>query len=194
MRFGDRLLKKMQDRGQVQPAPAEKIPATVSHNGPQVFSCFVPGDPKAQGGTVPFFNEKTQQYKQVTKGQQGLGKWRVAMTNAFIWARKQTGHQTYTGPVQVGAVFIMPRRKNHPKTMRGDFWHCTKPDLDKLQRAVGDSLEKAGVIISDSRITTWRPAPIKRYADLTETPGVKVSVKPLIQSDLQEVHHEELTE
>ena len=52
-----------------------------------------------------------------------------------------------------------------------------KPDLDKLQRAVGDALapyKRPGVLRDDSRIVGWHS--VKRYADATHPAGVMICV------------------
>jgi Holliday junction resolvase RusA-like endonuclease len=54
---------------------------------------------------------------------------------------------------------------------------ATKPDLDKLQRAVGDALCPStgpGVLREDSRIVKWL-SPEKVYAG-TRGPGVEITV------------------
>lgn len=75
---------------------------------------------------------------------------------------ENTVRNTYKGepidrPVTVKAVFFMPKPKkprfNEP---------ATPPDLDKLQRALGDGLQKGGLLKDDSRIVCWESA--KRYA------------------------------
>ncbi|MET4094580.1 RusA family crossover junction endodeoxyribonuclease [Arthrobacter sp. UYCu712] len=47
------------------------------------------------------------------------------------------------------------------------------PDLDKLQRAVGDALKIAGTIVDDARITTWVAG--KRWAIGCE-PGATITI------------------
>lgn len=72
-------------------------------------------------------------------------------------------------PVAVEAVFYMPR----PKRPRWSL-PATKPDTDKLQRAVGDGLERAGVLKNDSRIVAW--ASHKCYADAQHPLGARIKV------------------
>lgn len=62
---------------------------------------------------------------------------------------------TFTDPVEVEATFVLPK----PKTVKRP-WPSVAPDLDKLQRALGDSvsLEKycgQPLIQDDSLIVTW---------------------------------------
>lgn len=72
-------------------------------------------------------------------------------------------------PVRVTAEFRLPRPKSRAKARA----HVTKPDLDKLTRAVGDALE-ALVYTSDSQITCWQVS--KRYVVDGEQPGVRLRV------------------
>lgn len=52
--------------------------------------------------------------------------------------------------VRVGLTFWMPRPKGHPKTRR--TIPSTRPDLDKLARAVFDALTASGAVRDDSTI------------------------------------------
>jgi len=61
-------------------------------------------------------------------------------------------------PVELSVVFYLPR----PKTATREF-PAVMPDLDKLIRAVGDSLTTAGIISDDSRIIAIHAQ--KLYAD-----------------------------
>ena len=76
-----------------------------------------------------------------------------------------------TGPVTVDLTFLLPRPKGHFGTGRNagklrdsaPTHHTTKPDLDKLIRAVLDALTSAGVWGDDSQV--WGLAAAKGYAD-----------------------------
>ena len=62
------------------------------------------------------------------------------------WQRtiaKAAPRYQFDGPVSVTAVFQMPR----PKAAKGRQWHTTRPDVDKLLRAVNDAL--TGVLWAD---------------------------------------------
>jgi Holliday junction resolvase RusA-like endonuclease len=83
------------------------------------------------------------------------------------------------GPIKVRALFRFVRLKSHFKsdgeTLRADApdWKHTTPDLDKLQRALGDSL--TGVVIrDDGQIAHWDVE--RRYSSV---PGVTVWVYAL---------------
>lgn len=82
-------------------------------------------------------------------------------------------------PVKVFVVFYMPR----PKTVKRAL-PSTKPDLDKLLRAVGDGLGD-GVVKDDSRIVGWyveefyddgRDGPCAEIRLMRE-PGLKPSIE-----------------
>jgi len=87
--------------------------------------------------------------------------WRanVAGEAAAAWH----GNPLISGPVEVDATFVFPRPKSHFGTGRSadtlkpsaPLWHATKPDGDKLARAIGDAL--TGVVLrDDSLIVAWK--------------------------------------
>lgn len=91
------------------------------------------------------------------------------------------GQELILGPVLVTATFTFPRPKSHYRTgknahlLRDDAPHYKTghPDLDKLQRAIGDSL--TGIVVRDDKqIVAWNT--VKSYADLA---GVEIIVSPL---------------
>lgn len=80
----------------------------------------------------------------------------------------------HNGPVTVEARFYLPR----PKRPRFPNHAATKPDLDKLARAVGDALAApGGPLTEDSRIVTWILT--KQWATESHPPGVHVIVTAL---------------
>lgn len=86
------------------------------------------------------------------------------------------------GPVNVRLVFILPRPGSHMGTGKNaarlrpgaPVWPVTKPDLDKLCRAVLDALTDAGVWRDDAQVATLHAS--KTYAEYTERPGVEIEV------------------
>jgi Holliday junction resolvase RusA-like endonuclease len=74
------------------------------------------------------------------------------------------------GGVDLTVEFWMHRPKNRPKTI--DVLPLTPPDLDKLVRAIGDSLVNAGVLGDDSQITDLSVS--KRYAVSPALPKIYV--------------------
>jgi Holliday junction resolvase RusA-like endonuclease len=51
--------------------------------------------------------------------------------------------------VRVDVYLPMPKKTKFP------VWPAGTPDLDKLQRAIGDALKLAGTITDDARIVSW---------------------------------------
>lgn len=88
-----------------------------------------------------------------------LKDWRAHCTAILTaWTGTWFGAwEPYDGPLLVDVTFYLPKPKR-PKFQLP----AVKPDGDKLQRALGDSLTAAGVIVDDARITQWRSR--KRYA------------------------------
>ena len=137
------------------------------------FSFFVPGEPITEGSTKAF----TSGQRVVVTHDRGreLDQWRLKVAHtAQAAAHAAYWEPRYDGPVEVWAEFRLPRPKSAPKARK----HAqTKPDLDKLQRAIGDALapyKRPGVLRDDSRIVGW--SAVKRYADATHPAGVMVRV------------------
>lgn len=98
-----------------------------------------------------------------------LKPWRSTVANAVfrVWARE--GATYFDKPVIVYATFYLPK----PKTVKR-LLPSVAPDLDKLQRALGDALSiDAGVLADDSLIVKW--VATKLYAGEQNT-GVIVRI------------------
>ena len=98
-------------------------------------------------------------------------KWR----NAVVFAALDLIGDDWTPidePVELTVIFYLPR----PKSVLTRTFPAVMPDLDKLVRAVGDSLTNAGIIIDDSRIITITAH--KLYAD-DRGPGAVIRVNTL---------------
>jgi Holliday junction resolvase RusA-like endonuclease len=74
-------------------------------------------------------------------------------------------------PVELSVIFYLPR----PKSATREF-PAVMPDLDKLIRAVGDSLTDSGLLRDDSRIIRIHAE--KRYAD-DRGPGALIRLNTL---------------
>lgn len=144
-----------------------------------VLTFFAAGMPEPEGSTRAFVVGGRPVITHTKGG--ALRRWRDAVraaalteAEAVVW---DVGHDA---PVEVTAHFTLPR----PARPRFKDVPGTKPDLDKLARAVGDAItqERAkgggvvreGLIFDDSRIVTWHAT--KAYAT-DETPtGVLVTI------------------
>lgn len=137
------------------------------------FSFFVPGEPVTEGSTRAFASGQ----RVVVTHDRGheLTAWRLKVAHAAEKAAKETGWgPRYDGPVSVTAAFLLPRPKSVPKSR---VWPHTKPDLDKLQRAIGDALapyKRPGVLKDDSRIIGWHAT--KQYSPKPAMVGVIITV------------------
>jgi len=128
---------------------------------------FAEGVPKPQGSKRYVGNGRFVEASDVKP-------WRAAIANAVFRECVATGdHRPFTGPVKVHATFYMPR----PKTVKRLF-PTVAPDLDKLQRALGDGMSvDSGIIEDDAQIVEWHS--FKAYVEPGGFTGVKVKITAL---------------
>jgi Holliday junction resolvase RusA-like endonuclease len=82
-----------------------------------------------------------------------LEPWRAAVSAAA--ARAMHKRDPLTGPVWLDVEFVFPRPRAHVHTGKraGEIkanaprWHSSRPDTDKLLRAIGDAL--TGIVVTD---------------------------------------------
>jgi len=100
-----------------------------------------------------------------------LNTWRDTIATQIA---TQTAHRLIEAPIRLQLVFTLPRPKSVSIGRRAT--PITKPDLDKLTRAVMDaiSLERYCQVIKDDSLVTDLHA-AKRYADHTP-PGVTIMI------------------
>lgn len=102
---------------------------------------FVPGVPVTQGSTRAFVRGGRAVVTHVKHGP--LLEWR----NAIAFAAREAAGDVFYGkdtPVDVWAIFYLPRPKSAPKRVTIP---TKRPDLDKLGRGVLDAL--TGVVMVD---------------------------------------------
>lgn len=126
-----------------------------------MLELFIAGVPRPQGSKNAYRRGTRVVMVEANKH---LPEWRQAVYEALRASGKQ-----FDGAVTVMATFYIPRPKTNKR-----LYATTKPDVDKLVRAIGDCLTKAGTIVDDSYIVTWNAA--KAYADGVE-PGVRIIVE-----------------
>lgn len=126
---------------------------------------FVPGTPEPQGSTRSFV---VKGRAVTTSDNPDVKPWR-AVISAYI--RDSIGPVIVhpTGPVSLGLLFVMPRRKGEPKRITPP--HTRRPDADKLVRAVLDALTGL-VYTDDSQVVEIHAR--KRTAEIGEMPGVTI--------------------
>lgn len=138
------------------------------------LSCFVPGVPKPQGS-----KSVSRSGHLYDSNARELKPWRLAIAKAI---RARYPKLVIDEAVRLTVVFYFERPASHfnksglkgssPKAMQ------TKPDLDKLIRAVGDGLSvDAGLLKDDSRISSIKAE--KRYCERQEVPGALILLSSL---------------
>ncbi|UVK62582.1 RusA-like resolvase [Arthrobacter phage TaylorSipht] len=101
----------------------------------------------------------------------------------FTARRAMRGLEALDEPCAVDMTFHMPRPAGHyladGVTLKpgAPVWCAVKPDLDKLTRAIFDSLKTGGVWAEDSRAVILRTS--MPYAALPHQAGVYVVVTPV---------------
>jgi Holliday junction resolvase RusA-like endonuclease len=144
------------------------------------------GKPVAQGEPVPVAKGKL-----VHDTRKGLKVWRAAIMLEAITAAEGHPVMVYQKQVTVHGRKIMQPIKvcfDCPVAVFATFWFrapgsvgmnynpkikTSKPDLDKLYRAVGDSLSQAHIISDDQRFVGWPAHPAKYHAI---EPGMRCAV------------------
>lgn len=126
---------------------------------------FVAGTPKPQGSKRAFVNRRTGRAQMVESAGEPLKDWRGIVDLVAI----EHGPPV-SGPVEVTLTFYLTRPKSHYGTGRNAGTlkpkapkeHIQKPDIDKLTRAVLDSLS-GRLFHDDSQVSTvtavkvWQP-------------------------------------
>lgn len=143
--------------------------------GPASVSFRVLGLPVAQGSKTAF--RAGDRTLIVDAKRAALGPWREAIASVAAEAISEP----YAGPVLVELNFVLPRPKSHFGTganagrvkAGAPFYVATRPDVDKLARAVCDAL--TGIAFrDDAQVAVLHTA--KRYG---EPPAVYVRVRTL---------------
>ena len=126
------------------------------------FTAF--GDPAPQGSKNVYNGRLVEASKK-------LKPWRAAVADAVFKAFVATSDERqFTEPVVIRATFFLPR----PKSVKR-WLPSVPPDLDKLQRALGDALSiDTKVLADDSLIVRWETS--KVYADHQDA-GVRVAIR-----------------
>jgi Holliday junction resolvase RusA-like endonuclease len=127
-------------------------------------SLSVTGNPASQGSHTIMYGRIVQVNSSKHKA------WRKAIVQEAI-ATLPDDWQPIDEPCELIVNFYLPK----PKTVDRQL-PSVSPDLDKLIRAVGDSLTDSGVVTDDSRIV--RISARKLYAEGIE-PGASIQVKTL---------------
>lgn len=131
-----------------------------------MFQLFIQGEPRPQGSKKAFRRGTSIVLVEANKE---LPEWRKHMTRMLELKQLEETAPFHTA-VSVALTFWLPR----PKSVKRSYPTGTY-DIDKLTRAVLDSVTKAGVWRDDSDVVDLTVR--KTYADLHE-PGVLISITP----------------
>lgn len=125
----------------------------------------------AEGSPVPQGSFRHIGQGRIIAANPKLNSWRDSIATQIA---TQTPHRLIDGSIRLELVFTLPRPKSVPTSLRAT--PTVKPDLDKLVRAVMDSisLERYCQIIKDDSLVTDLHA-AKRYADHTPS-GVRIMI------------------
>lgn len=139
------------------------------------------GDPSPQGGTksVPINTKSGKRiYRKVTEGGVNLKSWRQEIAGAAE-IQAQT-HGCHDGPLRLEVEFRFAMPKSRPRwaILQKFLLRISAPDLDKLVRAVGDSLTAGGLIVDDRLICQCKSSKVEVFEGWT---GVAIRVTPLDQ-------------
>ena len=116
-----------------------------------ILSIAVPGTPIPQG------SKRVVRGHLIDANAKTLRPWRASIAAAAADAMNAGGHDTVTVPVSVTIYATFPRPKAHYRS-NGELKpnapnrHATRPDIDKVARAVLDALTDAGVWRDDAQV------------------------------------------
>jgi len=134
----------------------------------KALSFVVYGDPRPQGSKRAIVNRHTGKPAVIESGGAPLRTWRADIMAAARSEIAKAGEwSAFAGPLYVDMLFYL-RRPKRPKAALP----ITRPDVDKLARAVMDALGAAGVFNDDAQVTTLYVG--KRYS---EPPRLAVNVR-----------------
>jgi len=137
---------------------------------------FVPGMPVPQGSKSAMQHKNTGKVVMFDQSSKRLKPWRKSIKTL---AQAAMGGDAWDGPVAVCLDFTFPRPKNHYGSGKNinvlkqsaPAWKTTKPDIDKLARAVLDGLTGA-LFIDDKQVAKLTAT--KLFAERPERYGVHI--------------------
>jgi Holliday junction resolvase RusA-like endonuclease len=151
--------------------------------GERVITFFTVGIPKTAGSKRGWLHPKTKKII-MTDDSGAKGKdWRTDLQCSAIEAMQAKKFpEPLTGPLQLHAVFYLPRPQSHYGKRKGQlvlketapFYHTVKPDATKMLRALEDAL--TSIVWRDDSLIAVQSVE-KRYCDEWHPmPGVEVAI------------------
>lgn len=136
------------------------------------------GLPVPQAGTKSVPAGKTRDGKQIfrhiSEGGKDLKPWRQSVSEA---ARKEAEAGVLRGALLLDVTFRFPMPASRPKSLRPWSYKTTKPDTDKLLRAIGDSCKEGGLVSDDAEFAVVRGTKLEVWDSWT---GAVVVVRQLV--------------
>ena len=127
------------------------------------------GDPQQQGSKVGVPTKAGPRTKETNE--KALKPWRSLVISEAMAHRHS---EPMDGPLGVELTFRMKR----PASRKSDVWCQVAPDIDKLTRAILDSLTQSRLIQDDARVAALTVR--KTYGTFDEPVGVTVHVRQLL--------------
>jgi crossover junction endodeoxyribonuclease RusA len=128
------------------------------------------GTPIPKGSTKAFFRQGMR-FPVVTNDNKRTKPWADTVKCAALDAIGSSNILFPDGPVRIDILFKLPRPKSLSKNV---VHHVKKPDVDKLTRAIFDSL--TGVIWTDDSQVVDQHS-LKTYAADGEMPGAHITIQ-----------------
>lgn len=137
-----------------------------------LIDIYIAGSPKAQGSMIPVGRTGKMRHKPEMLAWRELVEATLKQWTGTWFG----GWEPLDVPVEVHAKFYL-QRPAKPRLEHA----ATGLDLDKLQRCLGDALEKSGVLKNDARIVRWNN-PEKDWTHDVEgadghQPGVRIKLR-----------------
>lgn len=168
----------------LMPSSEVQMPMPITESEPKpidLVSFIVHGTAKPQGSKKAFMRPGAKHPTMIESAGDALKQWRYSVAQAA--AAAMVGKQLINDAVFVEVRFFLPRPKGHFGTGRNENTlktsapkdHTKKPDVDKLTRAVCDSLTDR-VYKDDAQVT--RVTATKEYTETSPRAEIKVARNP----------------
>jgi Holliday junction resolvase RusA-like endonuclease len=131
------------------------------------------GRPAPQG-SKRYIGGSAKQGGRFIEASKYLPAWRKAVTQEAITVIAEERWEKVQGPVELEVTFFLERPATVKRSARP--YPVKPPDIDKMVRAIGDSLTDAGVWEDDSQVV--RVIASKFYDD-EHRPGAVIKITPI---------------
>lgn len=132
-------------------------PAPVVEPSFPTVEFHVMGVPAPQGSKTYMPKTRVMVEGSSASGRARLRSWRDAVVSAASRHVPEAG--PYDGPITIEVTFRLPMPRSRPKYLQraGEAPSTVKPDVDKLERGLLDSLKIAGLIRDDAQVwQVWK--------------------------------------